>query len=70
MAFTVKYDIIKLKGSDNLIVPVFDDDPILDEIAERNIRENERMRILLKMQKCKTLEDFQKLATELEESIK
>ena len=70
MAFTVKYDIIKLKGSDNLIVPIFDDDPILDEIAERNIRENERMRILLRMQKCKTLEDFQKLATELEESIK
>lgn len=70
MAFTVKYDIIKLKGSDNLIVPVFDDDPILDEIAERNIRENEKMKILLKMQKCKTLEDFQKLATELEESIK
>ena len=70
MAFTVKYDIIKLKGSDNLIVPIFDDDPILDEIAERNIRENERMKILLKMQKCKTLEEFQKLATELEESIK
>ena len=53
MAFAVKCDIITEKGSDNLIVPVFDDDPILDEIAERNIRENERMRILLKMQKCK-----------------
>lgn len=51
------------------IIPVFDEDPMLEEIAERNVRENEKMRILLRMQKCKTLEDYQKLAKELEESI-
>ena len=70
MAFTVICDIIEQKGSDNVIIPMLDDDPILDEIAERNIRENEKMRLLLRMQKCKTLEDFQKLTKELEESIK
>ena len=48
---------------------MLDDEPILDEIAERNIRENEKMRILLKMQKCKTLKDFKNLIKELEESI-
>ena len=49
---------------------MLDDEPMLDEIAERNIRENEKMKLLLKMQKCKTLEDFQNLTKELEESIK
>ena len=53
-----------------MIVPILDDDPILNEIAERNIRENEKMKLLLRMEKCKTLEDFQKLTKELEESIK
>ena len=53
-----------------MIIPMLEDDPILDEIAERNIRENEKMKLLLRMQKCKTLEDFQKLIKELEESIK
>ena len=70
MAFAVKCDIIEQKGSDNVIIPMLDDDPILDEIAEQNIRQNEKMKLLLRMQKCKTLEDFQKLAKELEESIK
>ena len=70
MAFAVKCDIIEQKGSDNVIIPMLDDDPILDEIAEKNIRQNEKMKLLLRMQKCKTLEDFQKLTKDLEESIK
>ena len=53
-----------------MIIPMLDDDPILDEIAEKNIRQNEKMKLLLRMQKCKTLEDFQKLTKDLEESIK
>lgn len=53
-----------------MIIPMLDDEPMLDEIAEKNIRENERMKILLKMQKCKTLEDFKQLQKELEEPIK
>jgi len=52
-----------------MIVPMLDDEPITEEYIERNIRENERMKIILKMQKCKTLEDFQTLTKELEESI-
>ena len=52
-----------------MIMPMLDDEPMLEEIAERNVRENEKMRILLKMKKCKTLKDFQQLQKELEESI-
>ena len=52
-----------------MIVPMLDDEPITDEYIERNIRENERMKIILKMQKCKTLKDFRLLIKELEESI-
>ena len=52
-----------------MIIPAFDDEPMLDEIAERNIRENEKLKLIIKMQRCKTLEDFQQLQRELEESI-
>lgn len=52
-----------------MIVPMLDDEPITEEYIERNIRENERIKILLKMQNCKTLKDFQLLTKEIEESI-
>ena len=52
-----------------MIIPMLDDEPVLDEIAERNIRENERLKIIVKMQQCKKLKDFQNLLKELEESI-
>lgn len=40
-----------------------------DDRIERLARENEKKSILLKMQKCKMLKDFQQLQNELEESI-
>ncbi|MBQ8246877.1 MAG: hypothetical protein IJZ42_07070 [Lachnospiraceae bacterium] len=40
-----------------------------DDRIERLARENEKKSILLKMQKCKTLKDYQQLQKELEESI-
>ena len=53
-----------------MIIPMLDEEPVLEEIAERNIRENEKMRILLEMQRCKTLKDHKELIKKLEESIK
>lgn len=40
-----------------------------DNKIERLARESESKSILVKMQKCRTLKDYQKLQKELEESI-
>lgn len=52
-----------------MILPLMDDEPILDEIAERNIRENERMRMLLRLKKCNSMQEVEELIMELEKSI-
>ena len=40
-----------------------------DDKIERLARESEKKSLLLKMQKCKTLKDYQQLQREFEESI-
>ena len=53
-----------------MIIPMFDGEPMfIEEQAEKNVRENEKMRILLEMQKCKTLKDYKELTKKLEETI-
>ena len=41
-----------------------------DDRIERLARECERKTLLLQMQQCKTLKDYQQLQKELEESVK
>lgn len=52
-----------------MIMPMLDDEPILEEIAERNIRENERLKLLLRFKKCSTMQQVEKLLEEMEQSI-
>ena len=52
-----------------MVLPMLDDEPMLDEITERNIRECERLDLLTRLKSCLSMQDVERFIEELEQSV-